>query len=123
MKSKEKIIISLLVISLVFNVIFAKKYYDLKEIASNSKIEKLIVDFDKKQPKDDKTIKDYLQLLSEGESLEILKNNEDVTEKYKNELLSFYNEEDFEGAKNFILEEELSIGYYQESDLELQGNN
>lgn len=106
---KKKILVVLLIISLLLNCFLAFKLFKNGNY-NNASNEKMVEDYVNKQPTDDSTLKEYLSLLAEDNNTKILnKENEDVTDDYKDKLLEFYNNEDFKGAREFMLEKNLSI--------------
>lgn len=106
---KKKTLVILLIISLLLNCFLAFKLVN-NGTSNNISNEKKVQDYVNKQPTDDSTLKEYLSLLAEDENTKVLnKDNEDVTDKYKDKLLEFYNKEDFKEAREFILEKNLSI--------------
>lgn len=108
-KKMKKTLVTILIISLSLNAFLAFKLFN-NGTSNNVSNEKIVQKYVNKQPTDDSTLKEYLSLLAEDDNTKVLnKDNEDVTDEYKDKLLDFYNNKNFSGAREFILEKNLSI--------------
>ena len=118
MKNKEKVLGSLLVISLGFNGFFAYKFINLEKTVAKMSMEELITNVDKAQPQDHSGTDDAMEALKSEETATITENktSKDVTEEYRDELLKLYENKDYDGITEFMIEKDISIGYGQKSE-------
>ncbi len=118
MKNKEKVLGLLLVISLCFNGFFAYKFINLEKTVAKMSMEELITNVDKAQPQDHSGTDDAMEALKSEETATITENktSKDVTEEYRDELLKLYDNKDYDGITEFIIEKDISIGYGQKSE-------
>lgn len=118
MKNKEKILGLLLILSLGFNGFFAYKFINLEKTVAKMSMEELITNVDKAQPQDHSGTDDAMEALKKGENATITENktSKDVTEEYRDQLLKLYENKDYDGITELIIEKDISIGY--EPDIE-----
>ena len=118
MKNKEKVLGLLLVISLCFNGFFAYKFINLEKTVAKMSMEELITNVDKAQPQDHSGTDDAMEALKSEENATITENktSKDVTEEYRDELLKLYDNKDYDGITEFMIEKDISIGYGQKSE-------
>lgn len=118
MKNKEKVLGLLLVISLGFNGFFAYKFINLEKTVAKMSMEELITNVDKAQPQDHSGTDDAMEALKSEETATITENktSKDVTEEYRDELLKLYDNKDYDGITEFMIEKDISIGYGQKSE-------
>ena len=118
MKNKEKVLGLLLVISLGFNGFFAYKFINLEKTVAKMSMEELITNVDKAQPQDHSGTDDAMEALKSEENATITENktSKDVTEEYRDELLKLYDNKDYDGITEFMIEKDISIGYGQKSE-------
>lgn len=118
MKNKEKVLGLLLVISLGFNGFFAYKFINLEKTVAKMSMEELITNVDKAQPQDHSGTDYAMEALKSEETATITENktSKDVTEEYRDELLKLYDNKDYDGITEFMIEKDISIGYGQKSE-------
>lgn len=118
MKNKEKVLGLLLILSLGFNGFFAYKFINLEKTVAKMSMEELITNVDKAQPQDHSGTDDAMEALKKGENATITENktSKDVTEEYRDQLLKLYENKDYDGITELIIEKDISIGY--EPDIE-----
>ena len=118
MKNKEKVLGLLLVISLCFNGFFAYKFINLEKTVAKMSMEELITNVDKAQPQDHSGTDDAMEALKSEETATITENktSKDVTDEYRDELLKLYDNKDYDGITEFMIEKDISIGYGQKSE-------
>lgn len=118
MKNKEKVLGLLLVISLGFNGFFAYKFINLEKTVAKMSMEELITNVDKAQPQDYSGTDDAMEALKKGDNASITENktSKDVTDLYRGELLKLYENKDYDGITEFIIEKDISIGYGPNSE-------
>ena len=118
MKNKEKVLGLLLIISLCFNGFFAYKFINLEKTVAKMSMEELITNVDKAQPQDHSGTDDAMEALKSEETATITENktSKDVTEEYRDELLKLYENKDYDGITEFMIEKDISIGYGQKSE-------
>lgn len=125
MKNKEKVLMLLLILSLGFNGFFAYKFINLEKTVAKMSMEELVANVDKAQPKDYSGTDDAMEALKENKSASITENktNKDVTDLYRDELLSLYEKKDYDGITEFMIEKNISIGYDPSSEENLDPGN
>lgn len=125
MKNKEKVLMLLLIISLGFNGFFTYKFINLEKTVAKMFMEELVANVDKAQPKDYSGTDDAMEALKENKSASITENktNKDVTDQYRDELLSLYEKKDYDGITEFMIEKNISIGYDPSSEENLDPGN
>ena len=113
MKNKEKVLVLLLILSLGFNGFFAYKFINLEKTVANMSMEELITNVDKAQPQDHSGTDDAMEALKKGDNATITENktSKDVTEEYRDQLLKLYENKDYDGITELIIEKDISIGY------------
>ena len=113
MKNKEKILGLLLILSLGFNGFFAYKFINLEKTVAKMSMEELITNVDKAQPQDHSGTDDAMEALKKGDNATITENktSKDVTEEYRDQLLKLYENKDYDGITELIIEKDISIGY------------
>ncbi len=81
-------------------------------------MEELITNVDKAQPQDHSGTDDAMEALKSEENATITENktSKDVTEEYRDELLKLYDNKDYDGITEFMIEKDISIGYGQKSE-------
>lgn len=113
MRNKEKILGILLILSLGFNGFFAYKFINLEKTVAKMSMEELITNVDKAQPQDYSGTDDAMEALKKGDNATITENktSKDVTEEYRDQLLKLYENKDYDGITELIIEKDISIGY------------
>lgn len=113
MKNKEKVLGLLLILSLGFNGFFAYKFINLEKTVAKMSMEELITNVDKAQPQDHSGTDDAMEALKKGDNATITENktSKDVTEEYRDQLLKLYENKDYDGITELIIEKDISIGY------------
>lgn len=113
MRNKEKILGLLLILSLGFNGFFAYKFINLEKTVAKMSMEELITNVDKAQPQDHSGTDDAMEALKKGDNATITENktSKDVTEEYRDQLLKLYENKDYDGITELIIEKDISIGY------------
>lgn len=102
----------LLILSLGLNIFMAYKLNSSKETVANLSKEKALQTYLDNQEEDNTLITQSLDRLSKDDSVRILsKDNSDVTDVYKERFLELREKEDYKGAKDLMLQENLSISY------------
>lgn len=125
MKNKEKILGLLLILSLGFNGFFAYKFINLEKTVAKMSMEELITNVDKAQPQDHSGTDDAMEALKKGENATITENktSKDVTDEYRDQLLKLYENKDYDGIAELIIEKDISIGYEPDREENIDPGN
>ena len=125
MKNKEKVLGLLLILSLGFNGFFAYKFINLEKTVAKMSMEELITNVDKGQPQDHSGTDDAMEALKKGDNATITENktSKDVTEEYRDQLLKLYENKDYDGITELIIEKDISIGYEPDREENIDPGN
>ena len=125
MKNKEKVLGLLLILSLGFNGFFAYKFINLEKTVAKMSMEELITNVDKAQPQDHSGTDDAMEALKKGDNATITENktSKDVTEEYRDQLLKLYENKDYDGITELIIEKDISIGYEPDREENIDPGN